>query len=152
MPNTDVRWRHALAGGIFVAVGFELAKRGLAWYIGRMPTYSMVYGAFATVPIFLLWLYVGWVIVLLGAVIAAYAPSLSMRIARWPARRDIASSWRWRCCALGRARAAVRAVWACTSWPPAATDPLQVEPRSMQLTAMDWVAVWTKTAARARCC
>ncbi len=66
VPNTDVRWRHAVAGGLFVAVGLELAKRGLAWYVGLMPTYSMVYGAFATLPIFLLWIYLGWVIVLLG--------------------------------------------------------------------------------------
>ena len=73
VPNTDVRWRHAIAGGVFVAIGLEVAKRVLAWYVGLMPTYSMVYGAFATVPIFLLWIYLGWVIMLLGAVIAAYA-------------------------------------------------------------------------------
>ena len=54
----------------------------LAWYVSSVPTYSMVYGAFATVPILLLWIYLGWVIVLLGAVIAAYAPSLQMRVAR----------------------------------------------------------------------
>ena len=84
MPNTHVRWRHAIAGGVFVAVGFELAKRGLAWYVGQVPTFAMVYGAFATVPILLIWIYLGWVIVLLGAVVAAYAPSLQMRVKRWP--------------------------------------------------------------------
>src|SRR5881409_1909210 len=68
VPNTYVRWRDALAGGLFVAVGFELAKRGFAWYIASVPSYSTVYGAFATVPIFLIWIYLGWVIVLLGAV------------------------------------------------------------------------------------
>nr|WP_232315436.1 YihY family inner membrane protein [Aquincola tertiaricarbonis] len=82
VPNTDVRWRHALAGGLFCAVGFEVAKKVLGWYVGLVPTYSTVYGAFATLPILLLWMYIGWVIVLLGAVIAAYAPSLSMRIVR----------------------------------------------------------------------
>ena len=87
VPNTQVRWRHAIAGGVFVAAGIELAKIGLAWYVGSMPTYSKVYGAFATVPILLLWIYVGWVIVLWGAVIAAYAPSLSMHITRLPARQ-----------------------------------------------------------------
>ena len=86
VPNTHVRWAHALAGGSFVALGFELAKRGLAWYVGLVPTYSMVYGAFATLPILLLWVYLGWVIVLLGAVIAAYAPSLAMRVVRLPDR------------------------------------------------------------------
>ena len=39
VPNTDVSWRHAWAGGLFVAIGFEVAKRGLAWYVGLVPTY-----------------------------------------------------------------------------------------------------------------
>ena len=47
-----------------------------------MGSFSAVYGAFATLPILLLWIYMGWVIVLLGAVIAAYAPSLQMRVVR----------------------------------------------------------------------
>ena len=84
VPNTHVRWRHALAGGAFSAVGFELAKRLLGWYLQTVPTYSVVYGAFATAPIFLIWIYLAWVIVLLGAVVAAYAPSLQMRVKRWP--------------------------------------------------------------------
>jgi membrane protein len=67
VPNTHVRWRHAIAGGVFVAVGLEVAKRVLAWYVGTIPTYSAVYGAFAAVPIFLLWIYVAWLIVLWGA-------------------------------------------------------------------------------------
>ena len=52
----------------------------LGLYLKLTPTYSTIYGAFATVPIFLLWIYLGWVIVLLGAVIAAYAPSLRLRM------------------------------------------------------------------------
>ena len=80
VPNTAVRWRHAWAGGLFVALAFEGAKKLLGWYVASVPTYSAVYGAFATVPILLLWVYLGWVIVLLGAVIAAYAPSLQMRV------------------------------------------------------------------------
>ena len=87
VPNVHVRWRHAIAGGLFVSVGFEVAKKALGWYLGQVPTYAMVYGAFATVPIFLVWIYLGWVIVLLGAVIAAYAPSLQMRVTRCPTRR-----------------------------------------------------------------
>jgi membrane protein len=82
VPNTSVRWRHAWAGALFVALGFEAAKKVLAWYVVSVPTYSVVYGAFATVPILLLWVYMGWVIVLLGAVIAAYAPSLQMHTVR----------------------------------------------------------------------
>lgn len=84
VPNTQVRWRHAMAGGVFVALGLQGAKKVLAWYVAQTPLYSSVYGAFAAVPIFLLWLYMMWVIVLLGAVIAAYAPSLSMRVVRHP--------------------------------------------------------------------
>jgi membrane protein len=54
----------------------------LAWYLRSVPTYAAVYGAFATVPILLLWFYIAWVIVLFGAVIAAYLPSLLSGVAR----------------------------------------------------------------------
>ncbi|MFZ4622763.1 MAG: YihY family inner membrane protein [Rhodoferax sp.] len=82
VPNTRVRWPHAWAGGLFVSAGFELAKRLLVFYLSQVPTYSVLYGAFATVPILLVWIYVAWVIVLLGAVIAAYLPSLLMGVQR----------------------------------------------------------------------
>jgi len=82
VPNTRVRWSHALIGGIFVATGLEVAKKLLAWYLAQVPTYSVVYGTFATVPILLVWFYVAWVIVLLGAVVSAYLPSLLSGIAR----------------------------------------------------------------------
>lgn len=82
VPNTHVRWSHALVGGLFVAGGIELAKGLLTWYLAKVPTYSVVYGTFATVPILLVWFYVAWVIVLLGAVVAAYLPSLLSGIAR----------------------------------------------------------------------
>ena len=82
VPNTQVRWTHALLGGVFTATGLELAKKVLAWYLAQVPTISAVYGAFATVPILLIWIYVAWVIVLLGAVVAAYSPSLRSGIAR----------------------------------------------------------------------
>lgn len=84
VPNTVVRWRHALSGGVFVALGFNAAKSVLAWYFKSVPTFSTLYGAFATVPIFLVWLYAGWVIVLLGALLAANAPSLSSGMLRCP--------------------------------------------------------------------
>jgi membrane protein len=82
VPNTRVRWSHALIGALFVATGLEVAKKLLALYLAQVPTYSVVYGTFATVPILLIWFYVAWVIVLLGAVVAAYLPSLLSGIAR----------------------------------------------------------------------
>lgn len=71
VPNRQVAWRHAIAGGVAAAVGFEIMKQGFAFYITHFPTYQAVYGAFATIPIFLLWVYLSWLMVLLGAVIAA---------------------------------------------------------------------------------
>jgi membrane protein len=82
VPYTHVKWGHAWTGGLFVATGIEVAKRVLTLYLGAMPTYSMVYGAFAIVPILLVWIYVAWVVVLLGAVVAAYLPSLLAGVAR----------------------------------------------------------------------
>lgn len=89
VPNTPVKWRHAWTGGLFVAVCIELAKKVLAVYLGKVPTYSVVYGAFATLPILLVWIYVAWVIVLLGAVVTAYLPSLLAGVAR----RGTVSGW-----------------------------------------------------------
>jgi membrane protein len=76
VPNAPVQRSHAWAGGLFAAIGIEAARKLLTLYFGKVPTYSLVYGAFATVPILLVWIYVVWVIVLLGAVMAAYLPSL----------------------------------------------------------------------------
>ncbi len=141
VPNTHVRWRHALAGGVFSAAGFELAKRGLAWYLAQVPTYSVLYGAFAAVPIFLIWIYLGWVIVLLGAVIAAYAPSLQTRVKRWPdgpgARFELAIV-----VLAELARARERSAGGLGAGELSAalrTDPLQTEPILDTLVAIDWV-------------
>lgn len=142
VPNTHVRWRHAIAGGVFVSVGFEVAKKALAWYITQVPTFAVVYGAFATLPILLVWIYLGWVIVLLGAVIAAYAPSLQMRVARWP---DAPGSRFALAVALlaeldrarrGDARGLSLAVLSQTL----RVDPLQAEPIVDLLAEMDWLA------------
>jgi membrane protein len=82
VPNTQVKWGHAWIGGLFVSTGFEVAKKALTLYLSQVPTYSVVYGAFATVPILLIWIYVAWVVVLLGAVITAYLPSLLLGLER----------------------------------------------------------------------
>lgn len=76
VPNTPVRRVHAWGGALFTALGIEIARRLLAWYLAAVPTYSAVYGAFATVPILLVWIYVVWLIVLMGATLAAHLPGL----------------------------------------------------------------------------
>ena len=91
VPNTYVNWGHAFAGGLFVAAGLEIGKKVLGAYLTAVPTYSLVYGAFAALPILLVWIYVSWVIVLMGAVIAAYLPSL---LAGAP-RRGSAHGWQF---------------------------------------------------------
>lgn len=142
VPNTAVRWAHAWAGGLFVAVAFEGAKKVLAWYVASVPTYSAVYGTFATVPILLLWIYLGWVIMLLGAVIAAYAPSLQMRVVA----REQTPGWRFELAltVLQRLAAARRGPRHGLSLADLGeglrADPLQLEPIVDLLAGIDWVS------------
>ncbi len=71
VPNTEVEQRSALIGGVFAALAFSLMQRGFEVYLAKFPSFSLIYGAFATVPIFLLWLYLSWVVILVGALVAA---------------------------------------------------------------------------------
>ena len=71
VPNTKVRRRDALAGGLIASVALELGKRGFAIYLLKIPTYKAVYGAFAVFPVFLLWVYFSWLVTLAAALIAA---------------------------------------------------------------------------------
>lgn len=80
VPNRPMQLRHALVGGLAAAVMFEAMKRGFAIYLANFPTYTLVYGAFAVIPVFLIWIYASWVVALLGAVITALAPDF--RVAR----------------------------------------------------------------------
>ena len=85
VPNRKVLWRDALIGGCVTAVALEVMKSGFAYYLTRFPTYTVIYGAFATLPIFLLWIYLSWLAVLLGATLAASAPLI--RLGRWEINR-----------------------------------------------------------------
>ncbi|MCC7098620.1 MAG: YihY/virulence factor BrkB family protein, partial [Rubrivivax sp.] len=128
------------AGALFVAIAFEAAKAGLAWYVEHIGSFSAVYGTFATVPILLLWIYLGWVIVLLGAVIAAYAPSLQMRVVRRP---DEAGGRFTLALELLRLVRAARAGSGGASLQDLALalrrDPLQIEPVLDRLIELGWV-------------
>lgn len=74
VPNRSVLKRHAFVGGLFAAIGFSVMQRLFGLYVTKFPTYTMIYGAFSAVPIFLVWLYLSWSVVLVGALIAAELP------------------------------------------------------------------------------
>ena len=71
LPSATVRWREALAGALLAAMIFELLRNLLGWYVARLPTYTVVYGTFSALPVFLLWLSLGWMALLAGALLAA---------------------------------------------------------------------------------
>ena len=141
VPNTFVRWGHAWMGGLFVSTLMELAKKLLALYLSKVPTYSAVYGAFATLPILLVWIYMAWVIVLLGAALTAYVPSL---IAGIPRRRS-GMGWQFQL-----ALEVLRELDLAASLPTKgqtmaqlcitlAVDAQRVEPVVEALIALDWI-------------
>ena len=71
IPARQVPFRLALVGGLLAALAFEVAKRGFTFYFAHVHTYQLVYGALAALPLFLVWVYLSWVIVLVGAAITA---------------------------------------------------------------------------------
>jgi membrane protein len=141
VPNTYVKWTHAWVGGVTAAAGIELAKKALGLYLSNVPTYSMIYGAFATLPILLIWIYVAWVIVLMGAVIAAYLPSLLAGVAR----RGGGHGWQFQLALevlqrLNSVKAkSNRGCSAATLALALQVDVLQLEPVLGTLTELDWV-------------
>ena len=74
VPNRRVAWRDALIGGCVSGAGFQILKAGFAWYLANVFTYQTIYGAMAAFPIFLIWLYLSWCVILLGAAFAASFP------------------------------------------------------------------------------
>ena len=141
VPNTYVKWTHAWVGGVTAAAGIELAKKALGLYLSNVPTYSMIYGAFATLPILLIWIYVAWVIVLMGAVIAAYLPSLLAGVAR----RGGGHGWQFQLAMevlqrLNNSKATTNRGCSASSLALALqVDVLQLEPVLGILTELDWV-------------
>jgi membrane protein len=81
VPNRYVDWRDAVWGGLVAAIAFEFAKRGFGIFIKQFPNYTIIYGALAALPLFLLWMYLSWMITLVGALIAAALPIVKYE--RW---------------------------------------------------------------------
>jgi membrane protein len=71
LPNTHVRRRDAIFGGLLGSIVLELGKRGFAYYLLSVPTYKTIYGGFAVVPVFLLWVYFSWLVTLAAALVAS---------------------------------------------------------------------------------
>jgi membrane protein len=141
VPNATVRWRHALLGGLLVALAMEAVRKLLVWYLAKVPAYSIVYGTFATLPILLIWIYLAWVMVLLGAVVVAYLPSLLAGIAR----RGDGPGWHFQLALellhqLQQARQGPeRGLSVATLAQRLRVDPLQLEAPLEALVALDWV-------------
>jgi membrane protein len=149
VPNTFVRWEHAWGGAVFASLALELGQKGLALYLSKVPVYATIYGAFAAVPIFLVWIYLSWLIVLMGAVVTAYTPSLLSQVKRWPD----APGYRF-----ALVLAILKALSAVQHEPQRGlsgeqlahrlrTDPLQIEPLLETLQGLDWIGLLAEAEA-----
>ena len=67
VPHCSVRFRDAAVGGLAMAVLFETAKKTFTWFVSSFPSYELIYGAFAAFPLFLMWIYIAWMMILLCA-------------------------------------------------------------------------------------
>jgi membrane protein len=137
-----VRWAHALTGGLWVTVAIEVARRVLTWYLSAMPAFSKVYGALATLPILLVWIYTAWVIVLSGAVIVSLLPGVLLRRVRvadgpgWPLTQALEVLG-----LLARTRADNRVGLSLSELAQQLKfDPAELEPAVRQMIDLGWIA------------
>ncbi len=84
VPNRTVAWRNAIAGGVAAAILFSILRWAFGLYVIYFPVYRTIYGALSAVPIFLVWMYLSWAVILFGAVVTA---SLSEWRGAGPANR-----------------------------------------------------------------
>lgn len=149
VPNTHVPWRQVLVGSLGTTLVMEIARSLLTWYLARMSTFSLVYGAFATVPILLVWIYMTWSIVLLGAVLVASWTGLTMGHVRDPqlpgadfqlaldTLRELNNSRVGKSYGAGLRELSVRLN----------ADPLQMQQVLEQLQALDWIGLLNEDIA-----
>lgn len=79
VPNRPMALKHSLTGGLVAAVGVILVQRLFGLYLSKLPNFTLIYGTFSVVPIFLVWLYFTWIAILTGALVAAVLPDFSAR-------------------------------------------------------------------------
>lgn len=83
LPSTRVKFWHAVLAGAITTILFEIAKIIFVLYFKLVPTYRIIYGALATIPIFLIWMYISWLIILFGALVcntfATYNSSFNLK-------------------------------------------------------------------------
>ncbi len=94
VPNCYVKIWHGLAGGVLAAILIEIAKWGFALYLQYFPTYKLLYGAVAIIPIFLIWIYLCWIIILLGAELS-HALSVRYVLRPGPKLDGFTHAFRW---------------------------------------------------------
>lgn len=88
LPTCEVKWRYAIISGFVSMILFEGVKKGFTLYIQMFPTYRIIYGALATIPIFFIWVYVSWVITLFGAIFCKGLQDHFHRYSHLPFRRS----------------------------------------------------------------
>jgi membrane protein len=96
VPNRRVQFKHALIGAFLSAILFELAKAGFVGYVSNA-NYTVIYGALATIPLFLMWIYIVWTVILFGASLAASLTTFSdysRYETRWPDRWEFQLAFR----------------------------------------------------------
>lgn len=96
IPNRRVNWHHALLGACVTAILFEMAKKGFGIYISNFNAYSLIYDALGAIPVFLLWIYLSWCVVLLGASFTASLESFSYGDpgSKWPEEQQFVLLYR----------------------------------------------------------
>ncbi len=79
IPNRRLNGWHSIAGGLVAGVGVVLVQRLFGFYLSKLPNFTLIYGTFSVLPIFLIWVYLSWFVILLGATVSAVLPDFESR-------------------------------------------------------------------------